>query len=202
VSGYPIILEGTRIKALIVGGGPVAARKARALIESGASVRVASPQLSPEMQSLVESGSVVWTRADYNESMIGDASLVFAATDSEDVNSKVASDSRSRGVPVNIASDASHGDFCTPATHRDGPVLVAVFAGGVPAVARRIRDVVRQSTGIGLSSAVSRLIHLRSELLAQGADQRWQDASRELIGEDFLDSIDNGEFERRLRRWG
>ncbi len=202
MSGYAIVLHGEGIRALVVGGGSVAARKAAALVDAGATVRVVAPEISQEMMVIVNAGEAHWTQSVYEQDLVGDSNLVFAATDSADVNAIVALDARELGLMVNMASDAEDGDFSTPATHRDGPVLVAVYAGGVPAAAMQIRDAVARLVGSRVSVAVQRLARLRSARLTSGDAASWREASRELVGEDFLDSIANGEFDRRFERWG
>ena len=52
---YPVSLDVAGRACLVVGGGPVAARKARALLECGALVTVVAPTLSADMESLVPS---------------------------------------------------------------------------------------------------------------------------------------------------
>src|SRR4051812_8324777 len=52
VSGYPIVLEGTTIAALVAGGGRVATRKVALLIEAGAKVHVVAPVFTPELEQL------------------------------------------------------------------------------------------------------------------------------------------------------
>jgi hypothetical protein len=42
---------------------------------------------------------------------------------------------------------------------------------------------------------------MRSDKLARGEAAQWREASRELVAEDFLASVGNGEFERRVQRW-
>ena len=52
MSAYPIMLDGAAIRAVIIGGGEVAARKARALLEAGAGVRVIAPTVASTLESL------------------------------------------------------------------------------------------------------------------------------------------------------
>ena len=52
---YPVSLDVSGRACLVVGGGPVAARKARTLVECGASVTVIAPTLSEDMEQLVPS---------------------------------------------------------------------------------------------------------------------------------------------------
>jgi uroporphyrin-III C-methyltransferase/precorrin-2 dehydrogenase/sirohydrochlorin ferrochelatase len=49
MSGYPIVLDGASISALVVGGGAVATRRALALLDAGALVHVVAPAVRPEL---------------------------------------------------------------------------------------------------------------------------------------------------------
>ena len=51
MSAYPIMLDGARIYALVVGGGAVATRKVRALLDSGAHVHVVAPDVSADIEA-------------------------------------------------------------------------------------------------------------------------------------------------------
>ena len=59
MSAIPIALEGSRLSALVVGGGIVGTRKAAALAASGAKVRVIAPAMSAELESLAATGDRV-----------------------------------------------------------------------------------------------------------------------------------------------
>jgi siroheme synthase-like protein len=201
LSGYPIILDGHKLRALVVGGGPVAARRLAALLDAGAEVRVVAPELSPQAQAVVVAHGVEWTRAEYASEMLGDVNIIFAATSSAAVNAMVASDAGRVGCLVNVASGAAEGNFFTPAVHKLGSAVIAVFAGGVPAAAARIRDHIAGLLDPRLADALGRLARMRKEELGGNEPGRWLDASRELLAEDFVASVGNGEFERRLQRW-
>jgi precorrin-2 dehydrogenase/sirohydrochlorin ferrochelatase len=201
VSGYPVVLDGDAVRALVVGGGRVGARKIAALLEAGAKVHVLSPTLSGAAETLRDDDGFEWTQAEYSADHIGDANLIFAATDSPALNLAIALDARRMGRLVNVASSGSEGDFATPSVHRDGPLLIAVSAGGVPAAAARIRDFISASLGTGLGDAIVNLLSLRRARIDTGDTAGWKAASQELIGEDFIESVSNGEFDRRAGRW-
>jgi siroheme synthase-like protein len=124
---------------VIIGGGAVAARKAKGLIECGAKrVRCVSPRFDPGMPPGVER-----IEGRYDSRYLDGATLAFAATDDPAVNAAVVRDGRARGVLVNRADatdDGEPGDFATPARFVDGAVTVTVSAGGSPALAALIRD--------------------------------------------------------------
>jgi siroheme synthase-like protein len=201
VNVFPVVIKGESIRALVVGGGEVAGRKIDSLLRAGARVHVVAPQLAPLAKSFADGNSITWTSSDYSTGIIRDVNLVFAATDNKEVNARVVRDARAAGLMVNIASDSSAGDFFTTAVHRDGPLLISVFAGGVPAAAARIRDFIATQLGRKLGGAVALLYRLRRTRLDAGRSTEWQEASRELIGKDFVASVENGEFEKRVASW-
>ena len=121
---------------MVVGGGAVANRKARKLLQARAKVVVVSPQVEPELESV----AVEVHRRPYRAGDLEGASLAFAATDVREVNAAVAREARERGVPVNVADKPSEGDFALPSTLRRGRLQVAVSTGGAsPGLAARIR---------------------------------------------------------------
>ena len=122
---------------MVVGGGGVAARKARGLLESAARVVVISPDVRFEILEM----DVEVHHRPYAPGDLAGASLAFAATDSRGVNAAVAREARERGVPVNVADRPAEGDFALPSVLRRGGLQVAVSTGGAsPTLARRVRD--------------------------------------------------------------
>jgi precorrin-2 dehydrogenase / sirohydrochlorin ferrochelatase len=123
---YPLLLDVTDRLVVIIGGGGVATRKAEGLLEAGATrIRVVGPSFAmqaPEIDFLKET---------YEPRHLDGAGLVFAATDSAEVNNAVLHDARTRGI-LACRADASEdepGDFVTPAKLTRGPVIVTVSAG-------------------------------------------------------------------------
>lgn len=128
-----LLLEGKRV--LVVGGGGVAARKVAALLEAGALVRVISPDLAPGFPAPVEH-----LARRFEENDCAGFSLVFAATDSREVNRIVAGEARDSGVPVNDASDPNGSDFHTQAVVRRGPLAIGISTeGDSPVVSGHLR---------------------------------------------------------------
>lgn len=123
-------------RCVIVGGGEVAARKARKLLQAGAEVIVVSPEIGPGIGDL----GVEFHRRAYRDGDLEGVRLAFAATDSREVNAAVVREGRERGVPVNVADEFGGGDFALPSTLRRGGLQVAVSTGGAsPTLARRVR---------------------------------------------------------------
>ncbi|CAA9482334.1 MAG: Precorrin-2 oxidase @ Sirohydrochlorin ferrochelatase activity of CysG [uncultured Rubrobacteraceae bacterium] len=124
-------------RCVVVGGGGVAARKARGLLESGARVVVISPEVRPEILDM----DVEVHDRPYAPGDLAGAYLAFAATDSREVNAAVTREAREAGVPINVADRPAEGNFALPSVLRRGGMQVAVSTGGAsPTLARRVRD--------------------------------------------------------------
>ncbi len=201
MSAYPVVLQGETLRALVVGGGAVAARKVRGLLDAGAFVRVVAPAASREIHEFAGDGRVAYSAREYTSGDIDDAMLVVAATDDRVVNARVAADGRRARRLVNVADRPGEGNCATVASHRAGDVLVSVYAGGVPGAAARIRDAVAERFGPAYAEAVSSLAGLRTRLLAAGAVDTWARARGELLDSDFCRSVESGGFLERVARW-
>jgi len=129
---------------VVVGGGEVANRKARKLLQARAEVVVISPEVKPELESM----AVEVRRRPYEEGDLEGAFLAFTATDVREVNAAVAREAKERGVPINVADRPSEGDFSLPSTLRRGRLQVAVSTGGAsPTLARRVRVELERAFG-------------------------------------------------------
>lgn len=144
---------------LVAGGGPVAARRARAMADDGAHVRVVAPQVCEDLRDLVAAslhapllgpgpapssaqrlpdggvgpgGRVTWAPREVRKSDVEDAWLVLAATDDSGTNRDVAAWAAARRTWCVNAGAAHEGTARTPATTRSGDVLVGVVT-DVPA---------------------------------------------------------------------
>jgi siroheme synthase-like protein len=200
VSDFPIALHGERVTAVVIGGGAVGTRKALALLDAGAQVRVVSPDVTPDLAEAEREHRLTIMRDAYRPAQLDQATLVVAATDSREVNAQVAVDARSRGKLVNITDFPDEGNFHTMALHRSGDVTIAVSAGGVPGAAARIRDAIAERFDARYGRAVSALRGLRSRLIA-GGDKRWRDAAPRLIADDFCSSVEDGSFTEKVETW-
>lgn len=201
MSAIPIALEGSRLSALVVGGGIVGTRKAAALAAAGSRVRVIAPVMAPELESLAGScDRVTLVREKYESSMLGDERLVIVATDSAKVNAKVAADATARGALVNRADAPDESDFHTMAVHRCGDIVVGVVAGGVPAAAARIRDAIAKRVDGRYAAAIAALRKARFRAQATKPEE-WAGLQEKLIGPDFCEEVESGKFTEGTAGW-
>lgn len=143
--------------ALVVGGGNVAARKVRALVDGGFRVVVVAPDICEAIVTFADGETVVLHDRRFLPDDVSSRSLVFACTNDRNVNECVGDSARRAGVPVVVADAQDESTFFTPAVYRDGALTVAVATGGAsPVLAREVRDRIAAALGNGWGDEVAR----------------------------------------------
>ena len=133
---YAIMLDIRGRRVAIIGGGPVALRKARSALEAGAIVTL----VCPDPPANVPAGAAVVAER-YRPEHLAGARLVFACTDDRGVNARIAQDARAAGALVNAVDQPDDCDFFAPALAAFGEVLIAIGTGGsAPSLAGWLRD--------------------------------------------------------------
>jgi siroheme synthase-like protein len=161
---FPIFLEMTGRRCLVIGGGAVAERKIAGLLEAGAHINVISPEVSAAIQGWCNQQELTLTGRRYREGDLADFPIVFVATHDRDVNERVYREGRRCGAWVNAADDPAHCDFILPSVFRRGLLTVAVSSGGgSPALARTIREELE----IYLNQEYEQLAKLAAEVRAE-----------------------------------
>ena len=177
---YPIFLNIQGKNCVVIGGGNVALRKVKGLLECGAKVTLISPKPHPEIVKLSKRRAIHLIQRDYEKEDLENAVIAFACTDVKKVNRKVAEDAKEAGVLVNVADDPKPSDFIIPSFFRRGNLTVAVSTGGVsPTLARKIRTKLRKSLGKEHASLLSLIGEVRSTLKENGyrvGAEAWEEA--------------------------
>ncbi|WP_125613679.1 uroporphyrinogen-III C-methyltransferase [Specibacter cremeus] len=144
---YPTSLRLLGRPTLVVGGGRVAARRARGLLDAGARVTLVAPELSAEARELL--GLLAWRQREYEPGDLDVPWFVVTATGSADVDNRVAADAEARRLWCVNAADADGSTAWTPAVATVDDVKIAVNAGGDPRRAIAIRNAVALSLETG-----------------------------------------------------
>ncbi len=182
---YPAYLDLRDHPCLVVGGGPVAERKALSLLEAGADVTVVSPDLTSKLKELSRSGKISHRKKMFDEQDLSGAFIVIAATDSPEVNSQVARACKSRHVLVNVASPPDESSFIVPSVVERGELLIAVSTSGAsPALSKKIRQELESRYGPEFVLFLRAFAAARSRILAEVADEH----RRKMIFEAIVDS--------------
>jgi siroheme synthase-like protein len=159
---------------LVVGGGPVAARKVLRLLGAGARVTLVAPVIADELRALADAGALTWRARAFDSGDVAGQALVFTATGRPDTDRAVVSAARAVGTLVNCADHAEPGlagDFELPALLERGPLQVAVStSGAAPGFAAALARELEAHVTEALGDYVGLLAEVRQALRQQHPD--------------------------------
>ena len=179
---YPIFLNINGRKCVVVGGGQVALRKVKALLEHGADITVISPDICPELSDLANSHKLQVSRRDYRTGDLEGSFIALVATSDHDINNKVSEEAKEKKVLVNVVDDPDISNFIVPSNVCRGDVNIAISTGGKsPALARKIRTRLEEDFGDEYASLALLIEEVRTEVKRQGI---------EVNGDDWQKAID------------
>jgi precorrin-2 dehydrogenase/sirohydrochlorin ferrochelatase len=192
------MLDAARLNVLVVGGGAVALRKVRGLVDADARPEIVSPEVTDELRRMIDAHGLVWRRRPYAAGDVRGFHLVFAATDTAEVNAAVAREADEAGALVGVADDGEGSTLHVPSVIRRDDVMVAFSTGGAsPLLARRLRERLEHVVTPGLGRAAARLADVRDEVRARwpADEDRRRAAWFSLVTPEFLDAAIAGRDE-------
>jgi siroheme synthase-like protein len=176
---YPILLNLQGKKCVVVGGGHVALRKVKMLLDCGADITVISPKPHLSMAKLFEKKTIRLIHRDYKVGDLAEATLAVASTDVREINRTVAHEAERLGILVNVVDDPRLSSFILPSFFRRGNLTIAVSsAGASPALARKIRSTLEKSIGKEYAILLSLISEVRASLKKSGCvmdGEAWQE---------------------------
>lgn len=199
--GYPIVLDLSGKLIVVIGGGNVALRKVRGLLACGATrIRIVSPVMHSEMP--LDATNIRPLIEHYRPEHLSGAALVFAATDSAEVNDGIVAEARKIGALVCRADvDEDHaGDFATPAMIREGELLITVSSGGSPALSALIRDQISSAIDPNWTKMAQAMRELRPMIRGSLPAAQRKQAFRDLCSDDAFGELSRGGV-AALKRW-
>ena len=159
---FPLFVDLNDKTVLVVGGGPVAARKARVLLDYGPRVLVCAPRFVPELEQL-SGGELL--RQPFVPELLEGVSLAVAATDDRVLNRTVSQLCREGGIPVDVADSREESTFLFPAVVRRGRLSVGISSGGSsPTACAYLRRELERALPQALGPILDWLEELRGEL--------------------------------------
>jgi len=199
VKYYPAFIDLHERKAVVVGGGHVAARKVRALIKAGASVKVISPHITDGLTKLRKMGLLKHIRRNYRKGDLRGAFIVIAGTSSALTNERIAGDAPNL---VNVIDVPSQGNFIVPSVVSRGRLTISISTGGAsPAVSKAIRKEMEKLYGIEYDRYLRFLEIIRKKASAKITDAKTRHAFlRSLASEELLTMLRNKGFRAASRK--
>ena len=207
---YPINLDLTGQACLVLGGGSVAERKVRRLLDEGAVVTVIAPALTPALQILAEEHQLSWQRRTYQPGDETTFVLIICATDDEAVSQAVSAAAKAQGKLLNVCDVPDLCNFTLPSIVRQGDLQLTISTNGkAPAFSRWLRKHLEQHFDERYGRWMAELAAIRKEGQALLATSRARKAYwRQALTDDVMDLVETNEIaaassllRKRLAAW-
>jgi uroporphyrin-III C-methyltransferase/precorrin-2 dehydrogenase/sirohydrochlorin ferrochelatase len=198
---YPAMLRLTGRAVLVVGAGPIAARKVEALLDSGATITVVAPHVHHEIEALAVAGRIRLLRQEVTPDHLDGMWLVISATGVPEVDGPLAAECERRTIFINAVDRPEDCSFYVPSIVRDDPVLVAISTDGQsPALSGYLRRVIAASLPpqVGKLAALLGRYRQRARHRLPTADARGRFFTGLLAGP-LLDEVAAGHLETAER---
>ena len=127
---FPVFIDLSEKKILVVGGGAIASRRVRTLSGFAGHITVQAPEISEEIRSLAEGFPVTLREEVFFPEILSGMDLVLAATNDRKLNSRIGELCREQGIPVNVCSRKEDCDFFFPSVIQKGDLVIGINASG------------------------------------------------------------------------
>jgi len=202
---YPMMIDLTGRRCLVVGGGTVAERKVASLLAGGGDVIVVSPALTSGLMERFQSGEIECRFRPYRSEDGEGCFLVIAATDNEAVNRQVFEDARVRGQWINVVDRPDLCNFIVPSAVRRGKLTIAVStAGASPSLAKEIRKRLESEYGPEYELFLDLLVEMRKRIQSEVDDTQLRyRLMANLVRDEWirLCKEDPGQARKRMEEW-
>lgn len=202
---FPFYFELEGKKGVIIGGGKVALEKVSRLAPFGAELTVIAPRILPEITEYKNVRTIV---KEFAPDDVSGADYLIAATDDEELNTRLFALCREKHIPINVVDDKDKCDFIFPSVIRRGKLVASVTSSGAsPQVAVSVRKKFEEIIPENIEDILDYLEGIREEVksLVPDAGKRHRifkkaaDAALELgrpLREEELEEIIDNELKK------
>jgi len=167
VDYFPAFLDLRARPCLLIGGGPIAVRKARLLASAGAQLTIIAPRVTEPLETLARTRQFAVHRRVFAAGDVDGQWLVVSATGDPAVDSAVYAAATNARVFCNSVDDRHNTSYITPAIVDRGGLVVAISSGGAaPVLARKVREQIESLLPYGMTHLVQLAGHWRTKVIA------------------------------------
>jgi uroporphyrin-III C-methyltransferase/precorrin-2 dehydrogenase/sirohydrochlorin ferrochelatase len=190
---FPVFLDGSKINAMVVGGGDVAARKIELLLKTTTNITIMAANVTDGVERLINENELNWLTHNYKAGLLAKITLVIAATDDTAVNEQVYYEALEFNILANVVDQPALCTYITPAIIDRSPMIIALSSSGsAPILIRMLREQIEKILPQGYGRLADFSFKFRDHVKARikGIRNRrtfWESVLRGPIGQDLLD---------------
>lgn len=158
---------------LVVGGGTIAERKVKSLLESGADITLISPDITATLKHIIDSKKIIHLKRLFKSGDTNNYFLVIASTNQTDINKEIYLEANKNRILINCVDDPENCNFYVPAQIKRGNLRIAISTEGkLPLMARKIRQFLDSLFPITLGESLEDLSEVRNSIISEaGSDE-------------------------------
>lgn len=169
---FPMFFNVEDRKCVVFGGGKVALRKVRTLVEFGARVVAVDKHCCQELLDMEAQGLIETDKGFFLDDLYSSALMIVCATDDEDFNREMVETCKRKKIPVNSATDGPNSDFLFPAVTKRGNIVVGISTSGeAPALSAQIRSMVDELLPMWYEKISGSIEKIREEVFSKTDDE-------------------------------
>lgn len=170
---FPLCIDLTNKKCVIIGGGKIALAKIKVLIEFNPQITVISPECCDDIVSLYKKNKLSWIKKEYSVNDINEAYLVVSATSDKNINEKVFVDAQKNNILVNVVDDPEKCTFIFPSIVKRKDLIISISTSGkYPALSKYLRKKLEKEFSAEYGTILSELHEYRQKILKEVEDER------------------------------
>ncbi len=138
---FPILIDLRKFSVVVIGGGEVATRKVKNLLEFDCSPVIIAPQVTKELEQIITEKKLTYIQRKYQKGDLQGFNLVFVATDDPQVDSEIVEESKKNCCIVNFADQPELCNFIVPSYIKRGDLTISISTQGkIPFLSKHIRE--------------------------------------------------------------
>ncbi len=199
---YPVSLNLSGKKVVVIGGGNIAQRKVKDLLKTKCVLEVYAEEIDPNFHRYLEERKIKYQEQSYNEEKITDAFLVIAATNNREINHAISVFCNEKGILVNVVDERDDCNFLVNTVLRRGDLSISVSTNGkAPALAKRFIKELDETYPVEYAIFIELLYEFREMAKEQIADQeKRSEFLREIANLDVVSDLNHGDIEKVRER--
>ena len=171
MNSYPVFLQLKNFRCLVVGGGAVALRKVKGLLNTGALPQIIAPEVNAELLSIIEQNKLVWIERKFETNDTKGFQLIIAATNDKETNAAIRLEASVAHLLVNDVTDPDGSNFHVPALVSRPPLTLAFGTSGeVPYLSRKLKEFFEDTLHPELGDGIERLKQCRISIIERAGN--------------------------------
>lgn len=197
----PLNIDFTDKQVKVIGGGKIAERRVKAILESDAVIHVISPELTEDLFQLYLDEKIIWKKKMFESSDLEDADFIISATNQQEVNDVIKKSAPKHSL-INMVSDAQVGNVIFPGTLKRGKLQISVTSTGAsPKLVSNILDDLEKQYPVDYEEYVEFLFESRIIIKSLNLEKTEKNQLLEsILSDQYFDKDEQNKLINWLRR--